>query len=95
MTALLTENMALLAGAPDGVKRLRDLIVELAVNGKLLPQDLDDEPAAIQLARIAKERATSGFRQRSPGRDEETGPVGQRQPAWPVKRQTSWPVGWG
>jgi hypothetical protein len=20
---------------------------------------------------------------------------GQRQPAWPVKRQTSWPVGWG
>lgn len=40
-----------------GVKQLRELILELAVRGKLVPQDPTDEPAAILLERIAKEKA--------------------------------------
>lgn len=57
MTALLTDNLPLLAGAPNGIKRLRELILELAVRGKLLPQDPNDEPARELLKRIAKEKA--------------------------------------
>ncbi|WP_447801470.1 restriction endonuclease subunit S [Pseudomonas kilonensis] len=56
MTALLTDNLSLLAGAPSGVKKLRELILELAVRGKLAPQDPSDEPAVELLNRIAEEK---------------------------------------
>ncbi|AVK03856.1 TPA: restriction endonuclease subunit S [Pseudomonas aeruginosa] len=57
MTALLTDNLPLLAGAPNGTKKLRELILELAVRGKLVPQDPNDEPASELLKRIADEKA--------------------------------------
>jgi len=57
MTALLTNNLPLLAGAPNGIKKLRELILELAVRGKLVPQDPRDEPASELLKRIAEEKA--------------------------------------
>ncbi|NOI53864.1 restriction endonuclease subunit S [Vibrio crassostreae] len=40
-----------------GVKKLRELILELAVRGKLVPQDPNDEPASMLLERIAAEKA--------------------------------------
>ncbi|WP_217536727.1 restriction endonuclease subunit S [Vibrio metschnikovii] len=40
-----------------GIKKLRELILELAVRGKLVPQDPNDEPAAVLLERIAAEKA--------------------------------------
>ncbi|NJC43703.1 UNVERIFIED_ORG: type I restriction enzyme S subunit [Xanthomonas campestris] len=57
MTVLLTGNLPLLAGAPNGIKKLRELILELAVRGKLVPQDPNDEPASELLKRIAEEKA--------------------------------------
>ena len=40
------------AGSVYGVKKLRELILELAVRGKLVPQDANDEPARELLKRI-------------------------------------------
>jgi type I restriction enzyme S subunit len=40
-----------------GIKKLRELILELAVRGKLVPQDPNDEPAEVLLERIAAEKA--------------------------------------
>ncbi|WP_191279002.1 restriction endonuclease subunit S [Hafnia paralvei] len=40
-----------------GIKKLRELILELAVRGKLVPQDSNDEPASELLKRIATEKA--------------------------------------
>jgi type I restriction enzyme S subunit len=40
-----------------GVKKLRELILELAVRGKLVPQDPNDEPASELLKRIEAEKA--------------------------------------
>ena len=36
-----------------GIKKLRELILELAVRGKLVPQDPNDEPASVLLEKIA------------------------------------------
>lgn len=40
-----------------GIKKLRELILELAVRGALVPQDPKDEPASELLKRIAAEKA--------------------------------------
>jgi type I restriction enzyme S subunit len=40
-----------------GISKLRELILELAVRGKLVPQDASDEPASVLLERIAAEKA--------------------------------------
>ena len=45
------------AGSVYGIKKLRELILELAVRGKLVPQDARDEPASELLKRIAAEKA--------------------------------------
>lgn len=45
------------AGSVFGVKKLRELILELAVRGKLVPQDPNDEPASELLKRIQAEKA--------------------------------------
>ncbi len=45
------------ADAPDAIARLRCFILDLAVRGKLVPQDPNDEPASELLARIAREKA--------------------------------------
>lgn len=40
-----------------GITKLRELILELAVRGKLVPQDPNDEPASVLLEKIATEKA--------------------------------------
>ena len=40
-----------------GISKLRELILELAVRGKLVPQDTNDEPASVLLEKIAIEKA--------------------------------------
>jgi type I restriction enzyme S subunit len=40
-----------------GISKLRELILELAVRGKLVPQDANDEPASVLLEKIAAEKA--------------------------------------
>ena len=53
---MLISNLDLLAAAPGGVARLRELILTLAVQGKLVPQDPDDEPASELLKKIRAEK---------------------------------------
>jgi type I restriction enzyme S subunit len=53
---MLLSNLNLLATAPGGVARLRELILTLAVQGKLVPQDPKDEPASELLKKIRTEK---------------------------------------
>lgn len=52
----LVRHFDLIAKAPGGVARLRELILTLAVQGKLVPQDPSDEPASELLKKIASEK---------------------------------------
>jgi len=45
------------AASVYGIKKLRELILELAVRGKLVRQDANDEPAGELLKRIQTEKA--------------------------------------
>ncbi len=49
-------NWELFAGSPQAVPRLRELILQLAVQGKLVPQDPKDEPASELLKKIKAEK---------------------------------------
>lgn len=49
---LLTDQLDTFASAPEGFKRLRELMLNLAVRGRLVPQDSKDEPAEKLLERI-------------------------------------------
>ncbi|RMT92151.1 hypothetical protein ALP39_03164 [Pseudomonas marginalis pv. marginalis] len=59
MTALLTNNLPLLAGAPNGIKKLRELILELAVRGQLVTQQSEDLSAksGLDASRTARVKA--------------------------------------
>lgn len=54
--APLVQHFDLIAQAPGGVARLRELILTLAVQGKLVPQDPCDEPASELLKKIRAEK---------------------------------------
>lgn len=43
--------------SPYGIQKLRELILELAVRGKLVPQDPNDESASVLLDRMADEKS--------------------------------------
>ncbi len=51
------DNLTPLTTRPDQIKDLRQSILNLAVRGKLVPQDSNDEPASELLKRIVAEKA--------------------------------------
>ena len=55
--AFAIENLPPLTTRRDQIKALRQTILNLAVRGKLVPQDPNDEPASELLERIAAEKA--------------------------------------
>ena len=54
--ATFLEQFEHLAEAPNGITKLRELILQLAVRGKLVPRDPDDEPASELLKRVESEK---------------------------------------
>ncbi len=55
-TDLLFKHFHLLADTPGGVQKLRELILQLAVQGRLVPQNPEEEPASVLLEKIREEK---------------------------------------
>jgi type I restriction enzyme S subunit len=60
--SVIDELEALVAANLKRAERLRQSILKRAFEGKLVPQDPNDEPASVLLERIRAERATAGER---------------------------------
>ena len=54
---LLEQHFDTAFAAPDGIKKLRELILTLAMQGKLVPQDPSDPPASQLLKEIEAEKS--------------------------------------
>ena len=53
---LVTENFETIFQTPESMQELRNVILQLAIEGKLVPQDPADEPASELVKRIQAER---------------------------------------
>lgn len=53
---LLEKHFDTAFAAPDGIKKLRELILTLAMQGKLVPQDPNEQPASELLQKIEAEK---------------------------------------
>lgn len=53
---MLLEEFSTIFDRPEKVKKLREYILSLAVRGKLIEQDENDEPASVLLERIREEK---------------------------------------
>jgi type I restriction enzyme S subunit len=54
--ALLEKHFDIAFAAPDGIKKLRELILSLAMQGKLVPQNPKDQPASELLKEIEADK---------------------------------------
>ena len=54
------EKFDQLSDAPGSVTKMRELVLELAVHGKLVSQEHGEEPASLQLSRIASAKNNRG-----------------------------------
>jgi type I restriction enzyme, S subunit len=84
----LLEHYERIADAPNAITRLRRFILDLALRGKLVPQDTKDEPASELLKRIAAEKARlvkAGEIKRS-----DVDPVDQNEEPFLVPQNWSW-----
>ena len=70
------------ADAPDAIARLRRFILDLAVRGKLVPQDATDEPASELLKRARKNRSQSSLKESRTDKSESTEPGHDLPASW-------------
>ena len=73
--------------SPDGIKKLREMILSLAMQGKLVPQDPADQPASELLKEIEAEKR----------RLVKEGKIKKQEPLPPIKPEEvpyEVPAGW-
>jgi len=73
--------------APDAVAKMRELVLQLAVQGKLVDQKRSDGNAAQLLAAISKERDTRATKLRTPN---EPASANGNEPAFPIPPNWAW-----
>src|SRR5579862_6719282 len=82
---LLLAHFNRISDAPGAVPRLRKFVLDLAVRGKLVEQDSNDEPVALLLKRIEAEKARL-VKEGALKKLESFEPVGPNELSFPIPR---------
>ncbi|NVJ46730.1 MAG: restriction endonuclease subunit S [Cytophagia bacterium] len=72
-----------------GIKKLRELILELAVRGLLVPQDPNDEPASVLLEKIATEKEQL-VRDKKIKKPKKLSPIGEKEMLFELPSGWQW-----
>ncbi|WP_197492614.1 restriction endonuclease subunit S, partial [Methylomonas methanica] len=94
----LLEHFDRISEAPDAIPRLRRFFLDLAVRGKLVEQDLNDEPAAKLLKRIQVEKSEGKQQQQKLPEMDSTKDLIQVPYGWqlvPIIALGNWAIGTG
>lgn len=91
---LLDQHFDTAFAAPDGIKKLRELILTLAMQGKLVEQDPNDPPACELLKEIeAEKQQLSSFsspRRRGSSKSEPLPPIKQEEVPYELPQEWAW-----
>lgn len=92
MTAIapLLENFAAVADSPASPERLRDLVLRLAVSGRLVPQLAGETPSAVGLQQVAAERGPTLASSVRGGQSILRSPAPEVCPSRPLPKGWSW-----
>jgi type I restriction enzyme, S subunit len=83
------DNFALLADAPNIVAKLRGLILQLAVEGKLVPQNSSDEPGWELLKRIQADKEALA-KQKERSEEDREQPIEEKEAPFAVPDNWQW-----
>jgi type I restriction enzyme S subunit len=93
VSELLEQHFDIAFAAPDGIKKLRELILTLAMQGKLVEQDPNDPPASELLKEIEKAKASrEGAKTRR--KDKELPPIKPEEVTYELPQGWEWVRVW-
>lgn len=87
---MLLENFEFIANAPGGVLKLREAILQLGVQGKLVEQNVHDEPSNILIKRIRDSQILSESRSKGSFRKQYIEPVGANDRLFAIPESWVW-----
>jgi type I restriction enzyme, S subunit len=90
MNELLEQHFDTAFAAPDGIARLRELILTLAMQGKLVEQDPNDPPASELLREIEKERVSHEGTKTRKGKEKILPPISPEDVPYELPKGWEW-----
>jgi len=90
VSEVLEQHFDTAFAAPDGVAKLRELILTLAMQGKLVEQDPNDPPASELLKEIEKERVSHEGTKTRRGKEKKLPPVKAEEMPYELPQGWEW-----
>ena len=85
----IIDNFDKLFDSEENFKKLEEIILDLAVKGKLVPQNPDDEPASVLLEKIKAEKEKL-IKEKKIKKDKELEPIKEEEKPFEIPDSWEW-----